>query len=213
MILAIAAGVTSKIKLGTAVCIAVEHHSITLAKTVASLDLVSGGRVLLGLGAGWNREEMENLGTNYDSRFRKLEQQMQALTEIWTNDEATFKGDFESFERICSWPKPIQKPRPPLLIGGRTEYSLRRLVKFGDGWIPDFQDVEQYRQGIDRIHELAMEQDRDPASISVTAYAAPSTMIEQLKDLPVERAVLILPGGDEKDTLTHLDNLAQLHIR
>ena len=206
--LAIAAGVTSKIKLCTGICLAIEHQALTLAKTVATLDHVSNGRVILGLGAGWNREEMENHGTRFETRFQKLEEQMQALHEIWTQDEATFHGDFENFDRVWSWPKPAQKPRPPFVLGGETDYTLRRVAKYADGWLPRIPSPDKAQEGIAKLHRFTEAAGRDPASISVSVFAPPASAIEAFKDTSVDRAVLWVPPDNEANSLALLDRYA-----
>jgi probable F420-dependent oxidoreductase len=208
--LGIAAGVTTKLKLATGICLAIEHQAITLAKTVATLDHVSGGRVLLGLGAGWNREEMENHGTVYADRFRKLEEQMRALREIWTNDEASFHGEFEHFDNIWSWPKPVQQPHPPLILGGETDHTLRRIVRVGDGWLPRAMNPEYVLEGMTRLKRFAEEAGRDPATISVSVFAPPpkDEVVNRFKETDAERIILMVPPRDESETLKRLDRCA-----
>ena len=208
--LAIAAGVTSKLKLATGICLLIEHQALTLAKTVATLDHLSNGRVLLGLGAGWNREEMENHGTQYSSRFKKLEEQMLALREIWTNDEATFKGEFENFEAVWSWPKPIQRPHPPLILGGETDHTLKRIVRSGDGWLPRAMNPERVLAGMQKLKSFAEEAGRDPATISVSVFAPPpkDEVVNRFKETDAERIVLMVPPQDASDTLRRLDRYA-----
>lgn len=208
--LGIAAGVTTQLKLATGICIAIEHQALTLAKTVATLDHISNGRVLLGLGAGWNREEMENHGTQYSSRFRKLEEQMAALKEIWTHDEASFHGEFENFDDVWSWPKPVQKPHPPLILGGETDHTLRRIVRYGDGWLPRAMKPEIVTKGMARLAQFAEEAGRDPASISVSVFAPPpkDIVINQFRETTVERVILMIPPQDEAKTLARMDRYA-----
>ena len=205
--LGIAAGVTKKLKLGTGICLAIEHQALTLAKTVATLDHVSNGRVILGLGAGWNREEMENHGTNYASRFKKLEEQMQALKVIWTDEEASFQGEYENFERVWSWPKPIQKPHPPMVLGGETDYTLRRIVQYGDGWLPRAIRPAMVLEGIEKLHRFAQQAGRDPATISVSVFSPPAKqeVVAQYADAAVDRVILWVPPKGEDDTLRRLD--------
>lgn len=206
--LGIAAGVTSTLKLATGICIAIEHQVLTLAKTVATLDHVSNGRVLLGLGAGWNREEMENHGTDYKDRFRKLEEQMQALKIIWTRDEATFQGEFESFDSVWSWPKPAQEPHPPLYLGGETTYTLQRIVNYGDGWLPRAMRPDIVERGMKKLNQLAKEAGRNPEEIAVSAFAPPpkEDVISKFRDLDIERTILMIPPQDAAKTLSRLDN-------
>ena len=128
-----AAAVTRTLKVGTGICLVIEHDPITLAKQVASLDVLSGGRFLFGIGGGWNAEEMENHGTAFKTRFRLLRERVLAMKEIWTKDAAAFHGEFVSFDPIWSWPKPAQTPHPPILLGGESGYTLQRVVDFCDG--------------------------------------------------------------------------------
>src|SRR6202008_3101339 len=131
-----AAAVTKNLKVGTGICLVIEHDPITLAKTIASLDLLSNGRFLFGIGAGWNAEEMENHGTEFKSRFRLLRERILAMKEIWTKDEAQYHGEFVNFDKIWSYPKPVQKPHPPALMGGDGPTTFDRVIEFCNGWIP-----------------------------------------------------------------------------
>jgi probable F420-dependent oxidoreductase len=133
-----AAAVTERLKLGTAVCLLTEHHPITLAKAVATLDHLSGGRVILGVGTGWNDAEMENYGIRFEQRWAVAEERIRAMREIWTHDEAEFHGKYVDFDPLWCWPKPLQPGGPKILIGGgvKPEVIARRVVGFGDGWIP-----------------------------------------------------------------------------
>ena len=208
--LGIAAGVTTRLKLATGICLAIEHQALTLAKTVATLDHVSNGRVILGLGAGWNREEMENHGTVYASRFKKLEEQMQALRALWTEEEATFHGEFEHFDRVWSWPKPVQQPHPPMVLGGETDHTLKRIVRYADGWLPRAMRPQIVTEGMQRLRRFAEEAGRDPASISVSAFAPPAKdeVIEGFREAGVERVILMVPPQDADATLRRLDRYA-----
>ncbi|MDA1073464.1 MAG: LLM class F420-dependent oxidoreductase [Proteobacteria bacterium] len=202
-----AAAVTEKLLLATGICLAIEHQAITLAKTVATLDHISNGRVMLGLGAGWNREEMENHGTAYADRFKKLEEQMQALRTIWTEPEASFNGRFEKFESIWSWPKPIRQPHPPLILGGETDHTLKRIVKYGNGWLPRSMNAERVIAGITKLDRYAKEAGRDPASISVSAFAVrpKAEVVDQFRDTRAERVILMVPPRGRDETLARLD--------
>jgi probable F420-dependent oxidoreductase len=208
--LGIAAGVTEHLKLATGICIAVEHHTLTLAKTVATLDHVSNGRVLLGLGGGWNREEMENHGVKYTSRFRKLEEQMQALKLVWTQDEASFHGEFEHFDDIWSWPKPKQNPHPPLFLGGASDHTLRRIVRVAEGWLPITTNPDVIIGKIQKLDRFAEDAGRDPASISVSIFAAPpkDEVVMKFRDTRAERIIFQVPPQNESETLRRLDRYA-----
>lgn len=131
-----AASATTTIKLGTGICLVVEHDPLVLAKTVATLDWLSGGRVIFGIGGGWNREEMEHHGTPYAKRWRVLRERVLAMKALWTQEEATFHGEFVNFDRAISFPKPRQRPHPPILFGGATAQGRARVVEYCDGWIP-----------------------------------------------------------------------------
>ena len=201
---------TRELKLATGGCLAIEHQAITLAKTVATLDHVSHGRVILGLGAGWNREEMENHGTEYSSRFRKLEEQMHALKALWTQANASFDGEFERFEHVWSYPKPAQLPHPPMVLGGETIHTLRRIVRVGNGWLPRAVDVEAVLDGLVTLDRLAEEAGRDPATISVSPFAPPprDEVIARFRDTRVESVILMLPPEERDDTLRRMDRYA-----
>ena len=134
--LAAAAAVTSSLRLGTGICLLTERDPIVTAKEVATLDLVSNGRFEFGIGAGWNVEEMENHGTAFETRFRVMVDRAKAMQAIWTQEEAAYDGEFTRFEPIWSWPKPVQKPHPPILLGGESKHTLRRVMEFCDGWFP-----------------------------------------------------------------------------
>ena len=134
--LAMAGAVTERIMLGTGICLVTEHDPIVLAKTVASLDRLTGGRVILGVGAGWNAEEMENHGTPYRARWAVLRERILAMREIWRREEAEFHGNYVSFNRMWSWPKPLQPAGPPVWIGSNSSYSASRVAEYADGWMP-----------------------------------------------------------------------------
>ena len=202
-----AALATSTLKLGTGICLLMERDTITTAKTAATLDMISGGRLLLGLGGGWNREEMENHGTEFATRFKKLEEQIQALRIIWTEDEAEFHGQFVDFDPIWSWPKPVQQPHPPLILGGETTHTLRRVVKYCDGWLPRARDPERVLKALANLRQLAGEAGRDMSSISVSFFAPPprEEIIDRFKQTEAERIILWLPSEDSDATLSRLD--------
>ena len=131
-----AATATKRIRIGTGICLVVERDPITTAKEVASLDHISGGRVDFGIGGGWNREEMENHGTLWLRRWKVVRERIEAMQAIWTQEEASYNGEFVKFDRILSWPKPVQKPYPPIFIGGDAAGTFKRVLSYGDGWIP-----------------------------------------------------------------------------
>src|SRR5438876_1502003 len=209
-----AAAATKRLKLGTGICLVVERDPITTAKEVATLDRLSGGRFLFGIGGGWNAEEMENHGTNFKTRWRLLRERVLAMKEIWTQEEAEFHGEFVNFDRIWSHPKPVQKPHPPILMGGYGPTTFDRVLKFCDGWLP-----LGYRMTVtDLVHRItdlrrqAEGAGRDPKSISITVFGAspqPAT-IEELAKAGVERAVFMLPSAQRDIVLPLIDKYTSL---
>jgi len=211
--LAAAAAVTSRLRLGTGICLVIQHDPIVTAKEVASLDLLSNGRFLFGVGAGWNVEEMEHHGTAFPTRFRVMRERVLAMKEIWTNDEAEFHGEFVRFDRIWSYPKPVQKPHPPVLLGGEGSHTLRRVVEFCDGWFP------RGRAGADTIlaqladlRAHAARVGRDPKTISISVFGGkpdPATF-DRYRAAGIERVVLPLPSEGREQILPLLDQYAGL---
>jgi len=205
--LAAVATATKHIRLATGISLLIERDTITMAKTLATLDLLSNGRAILGVGGGWNREEAEHHGVEWSQRFQKLEEQITAIKIIWANDEASFHGEHVRFDPIWSWPKPIQRPRPPILLGGETDHTLRRVIKYCDGWLPRARDPEIIVRGIARLNELAEEAGRDTESISVNVFAPrpDAELIDRFKSMGVARIVLWLPAEDSDAVSQRLD--------
>jgi probable F420-dependent oxidoreductase len=203
------AAATERIRLGTGICLVIEHDPITLAKEVASLDFVSGGRVLFGIGGGWNREEMENHGTNPASRWRLLRERVEAMQAIWTQDEAAYHGEFVNFDAIWQWPKPKQQPHPPILVGGDAPNTLKRVVRYGDGWMPVGRRSD-FKPRLDELNRLAAEAGR--GSIPVSIFGAPPKpeVIEQYANLGIERVIFTLPPAPAGEVLPVLENHAKL---
>lgn len=210
--LAAAAAVTEKLRLGTGICLVTEHDPIVLAKVVATLDLVSKGRFEFGIGAGWNAEEMENHGTVFKDRFKVMVDRTKAMQAIWTQDEASYDGPFTSFERIWSWPKPVQSPHPPVLLGGETEYTLRRVVDFCDGWFPRGRNFADPAAEVARLVEVADEKGRDRSSISISLFGAnpDPVYLDKCREARIDRALLQLPSEGRDQTLALLDKYAPL---
>ena len=205
--LAAVATATKHIRLATGISLLIERDTITMAKTLATLDLLSNGRAILGVGGGWNREEAEHHGVEWSQRFQKLEEQITAIKVIWANEEASFHGEHVRFDPIWSWPKPIQRPRPPILLGGETDHTLRRVIKYCDGWLPRARDPEIIVRGIARLNELAEEAGRDTESISVNVFAPrpDAELIDRFKSMGVARIVLWLPPEDSDAVSQRLD--------
>ena len=172
MALGAAAAATSRLKLGTGICLVIERDPITLAKEVASLDWISRGRFLFGIGGGWNAEEMENHGTDFAARFQVLRERIAAMKEIWTKDEAEYHGKHVNFDRIWSYPKPVQKPYPPILMGGAGPHARQRAAEFDGHWLP-IRSREPIAEGIADLKARAEKAGRDPATVTVSLFGAP----------------------------------------
>jgi probable F420-dependent oxidoreductase len=210
--LAAAAAVTTRLKVATGICLLVERDPITTAKEIASLDVLSRGRVLFGIGGGWNAEEMEDHGTDFATRWRVLRERVLAMKRIWTEDEPSFEGEFVRFSPLWSWPKPVQKPHPPILLGGHGPRALRRVVDYCDGWMPIVARAGDLEAGLAQLRRLAREKGRDPDTIPVSAYGAPmdGDLLTRLRDLGVARAIFALPSADAAKVLSLLDRGAAL---
>jgi probable F420-dependent oxidoreductase len=210
--LAAAAAVTTRLKVGTGICLVIERDTIITAKEVASLDHLSGGRFLFGVGGGWNAEEMENHGTVFKTRFRKLREQVLAMKEIWTKEAARYHGEFVNFDPIWSWPKPVQKPHPPVLWGGESTYTLERVVQIGDGWFPRARSAERLFSGLEELTSLAARAGRDMKTISVSVFGAPGdqALLDRYRAAGITRAILRLPPEGRDTILPLLDQHAKL---
>ena len=210
-----AAAATTRLRVGTGICLVIQHDPIVLAKEVATLDLVSGGRFEFGVGAGWNADEMENHGTAYATRYRVMRERVLAMKAIWTREVAEFQGEFVSFDPIWSDPKPAQKPHPPILLGGESEHTLRRVVEFCDGWFPRGRyaaDAGPVVAGLDRLRVLARDAGRDPRTISTSVFGArpEAPVLDRYREAGVTRALLRLPPEGRERILPLLDEYVKL---
>ena len=203
------ASATERLLLGTGICLVIERDPITLAKEVTSLDFLSNGRVLFGIGGGWNREEMENHGTDPKRRWKLLRERIEAMKAIWTQDEAEYHGEFVNFDPIWQFPKPVQKPHPPILVGGDGENTLKRVVSYGDGWMPVGRRAD-FKSRIDELNHLAADAGR--GTIPVTIFGAPPRpdIIEQYAEAGVERVVFNLPPASRDEVLPLLETQANV---
>jgi probable F420-dependent oxidoreductase len=210
--LAAAAAVTTRLKVGSGICLLVERDPIVTAKEVASVDFLSGGRLLFGIGGGWNAEEMEDHGTEFRSRWKVLRERVLAMKKIWTEDEASFEGEYVRFPPLWSWPKPVQKPHPPVLLGGHGPRALRRVVDYCDGWMPISVRGGDLPAGIAELRRIAEEKGRDPWTISVSVYGAPMDRdaLARLRDAGVGRCIFALPSADADRVAALLDRGAEL---
>lgn len=218
--LAAAAAVTKTIKLATGICLVVQRDPIQLAKQVATLDQISGGRFILGVGGGWNAEEMGNHGTSFETRFRLMRERIASMKAIWMEEEAEYHGEFVDFDRIIARPKPVQKPYPPIIVGGGFPHSARRAIEYGDGWIPVGRldlDIDGLLAG---FHQLARDAGRDPETLGVSVFGLNRVFVEpnayfrsdgdiaRYRDAGVHRVVFMLPTVDRQSVLPMLDQAA-----
>ncbi len=212
--LSAAAAVTKRLKLGTAVCLVIQRDTIQTAKSIASLDQVSKGRFLFGIGCGWNAEEMEDHGTNYESRTLKMREQIEAMKEIWTKDIAEYHGQIVDFPPMKTWPKPVRKPHPPIIVGGAFRLAARRALRYGDGILPAAPSAGSGspEEFMPRWRQMAEEAGRDPMSLSVTLGGAPEDLdlLKRNHDLGVARMNVRLPPAKADEILPVLDRWAKL---
>ncbi|HWX39790.1 MAG TPA: LLM class F420-dependent oxidoreductase [Blastocatellia bacterium] len=207
-----AATVTTKLRVASGICLVIERDPIVMAKEVATLDALSNGRFIFGIGGGWNAEEMENHGTNYKTRWRLLRERILAMKEIWTKDEAEFHGEFVNFDKIWSYPKPAQKPHPPILMGGDGPTTFDRVIGFCDGWLPIGMRVGNLGEKIATLKSRAEAAGRDPKSISVSVFGAKPdrAAIDELERAGAERVIFWLPPAAADTVLPLLDKYATL---
>ncbi len=207
-----AAAATKTLRVGTGICLIIERDTITTAKSVASLDFLSNGRFELGLGGGWNAEEMEHHGTDFKTRFKRLEEQVAAMKAIWTKDVAEYHGRFVHFDPIWAWPKPAQKPHPPILLGGESGYTLQRVVDVCDGWYPRGRNPEKVLAGMTDLKARAAKAGRDMKTISISTFATPPDpkVLDQFAAAGVTRSILLLPPEPRDKALPLLDQWAKL---
>ena len=211
--LGMAAQATETLKLATGICLVIQRDPIQTAKAVASLDVLSGGRFLFGVGGGWNREEMENHGTALEGRWKLLRERIEAMKAIWSDDPAEYHGERVSFDPIVANPKPRQKPHPPIHVGGAFPGGMRRAIRYGDGWIPlvgrGDDDVVKH---LDAFREAAREAGRNPEEIEISVYACPpdKDLVRRYKDAGIQRVVMGVPPADRDVVLQVLDPIASL---
>ncbi|WP_395111124.1 LLM class F420-dependent oxidoreductase [Actinomadura sp. SCN-SB] len=207
VLLTAAAAVTERLEVGTGIALIIQRDPIVLAKEVASLDLISGGRAVLGVGAGWNREEMRNHGTDPKTRMRLLVERVEAVKALWTQEEAEYHGEFVDFDPVYSYPKPVQSPHPPVMIGGSGPTTFDRVARVGDGWMPI------YGRGTgDLPAQIAELRERAGRRVAVTVFGVPGKpeTVEWLREAGADQILFNLETLPEADTLRSLDRLAGL---
>ena len=208
---------TKDLMLGTGIALVTERDPILMAKQVASLDFLSKGRLILGVGAGWNAEEMENHGVAFSSRWKVLRERVLAMREIWEKEEAQFKGDFVNFDSMWSYPKPVQKNGPPVLLGASSKYVFRRIAEYGDGWFPLYQDSKRigsgerinYAEGIAKTRDAWREKDREGhPDFSIFGVPPKSDTVNELIEFGFDRIIFGLPSADADTVLPLVEKLA-----
>ena len=204
-----AAAVTTNLKLGTGISLIPEREPIGMAKAVASLDMISEGRVLLGIGAGWNAEEMGTHGTAFADRWKVTQERVEAMRAIWTQEEAEYHGEYVNFDKLWSYPKPVQPGGPPVILGADTKWAYKRVVDYADGWMPIF-GRKDVREGLTQIRRVAEEAGRDMSTISLGVFGAPAKqeIVESLVEAGFERLIFWLPAEDADGILPLLDDYA-----
>jgi probable F420-dependent oxidoreductase len=212
--LTVAAMATKTLKVGTGICLVAQRDPIQTAKLVASIDTVSGGRFLFGIGNGWNQDEMENHGTVFESRHKLARENVEAMKAIWTKSKAEYHGEFVNFDPMMAWPKPVQKPYPPVIVGGAFPYSARRAIRYGDGWIPQAArgGYSEIADMIPEFRKMATEAGRDPKSIEITVWFPKQDpdLMKRYMDLGVARVVFNLDSDKADKVMPVIDSLAGL---
>ncbi|MGB1880014.1 MAG: LLM class F420-dependent oxidoreductase [Gammaproteobacteria bacterium] len=207
-----AAAVTKTIKLATGVCLITERDPIVLAKEVATLDLISNGRFIFGIGAGWNAEEMENHGTAFKERWKVLEERIEAMKACWTQDDSEYHGKYVDFDPIWSWPKPVQKPHPPIVMGAASSWGRERVTRYCDGWVPLPMQMKNIDSEMADLNARLAQHGRKAGDIEISFFWAPEDAdeLKHYRDLGVHRAILGCPADSRDATLALLDKHAAL---
>jgi probable F420-dependent oxidoreductase len=209
-----AAMATTTLKVATGICLVIQRDPIQTAKLVASIDQISNGRFVFGIGAGWNAEEMANHGTEFKTRFALMKERVETMKAIWTKSKPEYHGEYVNFGPMMTWPKPVQKPHPPVLVGGNFPHGARRALSFGDGWMPlasmpSYADAAEF---LPRFRQMAAEAGRDPASVPVQFNNVPedADRLARYRDLGIVRVIVSLPSAKADEVLPILDRWAAL---
>ena len=211
--LARASAVTTTIKLGTGICLVPEHNPLLLAKEVATLDHFSGGRFIFGIGAGWLREETELMGGDFPRRWTQTKDAVLAMKELWTKDEAEYHGTHYDFPPVKSYPKPTQRPHPPVYLGGKARNAFKRVVEWGDGWMPAWVSPDEIKHGRETMNQLAAKAGRNPASIQILAFGTPGQFkdreaIKDLEEAGADQVTIWLDNTEINQAMAELDEIA-----
>lgn len=206
-----ASSVTTKLGIGTAVNLITEHNPLDLAKLIATLDFYSGGRFLFGIGTGWFREEAQIMGADFDHRWTQAREYVLAMKEIWTKEEAEFHGKYIDFPPIICNPKPAQDPHPPVLLGGNAKNVLKRVVKWGDGWLPIRLSPEDIVKAQQELLKLCDTEDRDPSTIQITMHSLPpdKELISRFEEIGVDRVLVGVASATQEEIFEELEVIAE----
>lgn len=212
--LARASATTTKIQLGTGVCLVPERNPLVMAKEIATLDHFSGGRFLFGIGAGWLKEESEIMGADFQHRWTQTRDAIYAMKELWTKEESAYYGSYYNFPAVRSFPKPAQKPHPPVLLGGSSKYVYKRIAEWGDGWLPTGMKIDKIQEGWATITDLAQKKGRDPKSLTLIVFGAPGQFrtrddLKPLEQIGVTHATIWLKKTGKIEAIAEVEGLAK----
>ena len=206
-----ASAVTSTMKLGTGICLVPERNPLLLAKEVATLDMYSGGRFLFGIGAGWHKEETEIMGGDFPHRWTQTKESILAMKSLWTEVESEYHGNYYDFPAVYSFPRPTQRPHPPVYLGGMARNVFKRVVEWGDGWMPNRVTPDDISTGRQRLNELASEAGRDPGSIIISVFGQPADreLVTSLLEAGADRVMIRVETAEQDATFAQLDEIAE----
>jgi probable F420-dependent oxidoreductase len=219
VVLGCIAGQTRKILLGTSVIIIPYRNPLHVAKAVATVDLVSGGRFLFGVGIGWMKEEFEALGEKFAERAKRTREYLQIMKTLWQGEPTNFQGEFFSFPEVHAVPRPVQNPHPPIIFGGESLAALRRVADLGDGWQPGLIPLEKLQEQMAQLRELMKQRGRDFSSLSISLLSPASDLMQdperlsQLSELGVGETVLFFSGADAQGTISQLEDFARTMMK
>ena len=205
-----ASAVTESLLLGTGICLVPERNPLILAKEIATLDMYSKGRFLFGIGAGWLREETEIMGGDFPHRWTQTREAVMAMKELWTTVESEYHGTYYDFPPVYSFPMPTQRPHPPIYLGGHAKNVFKRLVSWGNAWMPNRITPQEIEDGRKQIESLCIESGRDPNEIGITVYgvAADRELLKDFESAGAERAVVSIDSVEEKQAIEQLEDMA-----